>query len=106
VLAAPDYARIDLVVEVAVADAVRSAAVEERTAARLREYLHPVYGRAGAGTEFGRYPEAAELYALLESVQGVEHVRSLDIVLDPRYPKLPLRFLAYPGTIDVTAVLE
>ena len=105
VLAGPDYARIDLTVEIAVLNAAHAGAIETLVAQRLRDFLHPVTGRGGAGAEFGRYPQLAELYATVEEAPGVDHVRSLDIVTDAR-PGRSAYFLVYPGKIAVTAVLE
>jgi hypothetical protein len=48
----------------------------------------------------------AELYAVVEEVDGVEYVRSLDISGDARPGKLPPHLLVYPGGIAVTAELE
>jgi predicted phage baseplate assembly protein len=105
VLAGPEYARLDLTVEVAVTNAARAGSIEQQVAQRLREFLHPVTGRGGAGAEFGRYPQLAELYAAAEEAPGVDHVRSLDIVTDTN-PGRSAHFLVYPGKIAVTAVLE
>ena len=56
-----------------VADAARSA---------LRERLHPLRGGpAGRGWPFGRDVRRADVLGLLDAVQGVDHVETLDVAL-------------------------
>ena len=106
VLAGPEYVRVDLTVEVATSSIAMAGIVEQRVAGQLRDYLHPVSGRGGAGAQFGQYPQLSELYAAVEEIDGVEHVRSIDIVRDTGSDREPLHFLVYPGRIAVSAVLE
>jgi hypothetical protein len=106
VLAGPEYIRVDLTIEVAVASAARAGTVEQRVAEQLRDYLHPVLGRGGKGAQFGQFPQLAELYAAVEGIDGVEHVQSIDIARGPGPDKDLAHFLVYPGRIAVSGVME
>ena len=56
--------------------------IEKKAFARLREFLHPLTGgTAGRGWEFGRMPCLSDFYALLEKIEGGDHVRSLSLSL-------------------------
>jgi hypothetical protein len=51
-------------------------AVQERLAA----FLHPLTGGLDAqGWDFGRAPHRSDFFALVESVEGVDHVRFLEL---------------------------
>ncbi|NDJ16460.1 putative baseplate assembly protein [Myxacorys almedinensis] len=56
------------------ADAVRVAAIHA-----LTRFLHPIDGGANAGWELGRRVYKSDLYSLLESLEGVDHIHSLSI---------------------------
>jgi Baseplate J-like protein len=63
-------------------EAADPAGDQARTA--LARYLHPLTGGpAGQGWPFGLRPHASELSALLEAVEGVDHVRSLTVSYQP-----------------------
>jgi hypothetical protein len=62
----------------AVADGVRSA---------LAAFLHPLHGGpGGGGWAFAARPRRSQLIQELEAVEGVDHVRSLRMTLDPQTP--------------------
>ncbi len=53
----------------------------------LRQFLHPLTGGyEGRGWEFGRLPCLSDLFALLEATEGVDHVGSLSMTLQPVGP--------------------
>lgn len=70
----------------------------------LRAFLHPITGGAdGKGWPFGRLPNDSDVYRVIESVQGVDHVERLK--LQPSTPGTPADgALIYPGTIRVQLV--
>ena len=47
---------------------------------RLKDFLHPLTGGRGEGWQFGRYPEKSDFYAIIQSIAGVDHVTSLEVV--------------------------
>jgi hypothetical protein len=49
----------------------------------LRAFLHPLTGGDGQGWAFGRQPQQSDLFRLIESVAGVDHVRRLSIEIVP-----------------------
>jgi len=52
-------------------------------------YLHPVTGGdEGNGLPFGVLPHESDLYAQLESVQGLGYIRSLDLMMEEDRPGL------------------
>ncbi len=48
---------------------------------RLEAFLHPLTGGKGEGWQFGRYPQESDIYAIIQSIPGVDHVNSLEILL-------------------------
>ncbi|HEX8140070.1 MAG TPA: putative baseplate assembly protein [Pyrinomonadaceae bacterium] len=59
-----------------------SPQVEAAAIARLERFLHPLAGGyGGSGWEFGRLPCLSDFYALLEAVEGVDHVEKLTMTL-------------------------
>ncbi len=55
-------------------------AVEKKVFSRLREFLNPLTGGyQRRGWEFGRMPCFSDFYALLEKIEGVDHIKSLSL---------------------------
>ena len=72
---------------------------------RLAQFLHPLTGGvAGQGWPFGREPHESDLYAVIEAIDLVAYVQSLEIVEPPRNSPEPLpdHFLVYSGTHHIT----
>ncbi|MGA7411295.1 MAG: putative baseplate assembly protein, partial [Bryobacteraceae bacterium] len=108
VLAAPDYVRIDVKVEITVAGVDTAVEVQLAVARILKLFLHPMTGFHGSGWDFGRLPAKSDLYALVETVSGVNHVRALELMAfgEPEDAQKIGRFLVYGGDIQVAATLE
>ena len=105
----PLYVRVDVKAEVGVVSLEGATAVLADIQQRVASFLHPLTGGTdGTGWDFGRRPHESDFYALIESVPGVDHIRSLDVVEVEDLPGVTLtgRFLVYSGTPDVTAVFE
>lgn len=95
----PGYVPASLEVRVRPVSLAAADAVRQRVAARLDAFFHPLLGGAdGAGWPFGRDVYLSEVYAVLEAVEGVEHVvvarfrpgvATLPLRLDSRTPALP-----------------
>ena len=91
------------------------SALEERAEEVIGAYLHPLTGGDdGTGWPFGVLPCRSDLYALLEGVEGVDHVASLDLTFagsegtvtveaDDRRPRVARDALVHSGTHRTTA---
>lgn len=56
--------------------------IEKDTSMKLKKFLHPLSGGYdGKGWEFGRIPYLSDIYALVEKIDGVDHINSLKIAL-------------------------
>ncbi|MCB9702777.1 MAG: putative baseplate assembly protein [Myxococcales bacterium] len=76
-------ARVDLV---ASADAAADRLSTEVNAA-IRRFLHPLTGgELGEGWDFGRIPRRSHLYRLITAIDGVSHIRDLELITDPPLP--------------------
>ncbi len=59
--------------------------VESDVIATLQAFLHPLTGGyEHSGWEFGRFPCLSDFYALLEAVEGVDHVDNLSLTLQAK----------------------
>jgi Baseplate J-like protein len=103
----PQWLKVSVTAEVVptsleFADVVRNAVIQ-----RLETFLHPLTGGvSGQGWEFGREPHLSDLYALIESIDRVDYVRSLSVKIDPEPPKPPELFLIFSGSHDVSLFLS
>jgi predicted phage baseplate assembly protein len=105
----PLYIRVDVKAEVGLVSLEGATTVLAGIEQSVASFLHPLTGGLdGAGWDFGRRPHESDLYALIEAMPGVDHVRSLDVVEVEDLPGVTLtgRFLVYSGTHDITAVFE
>ncbi|WP_238845836.1 baseplate J/gp47 family protein [Nostoc edaphicum] len=64
---------------------------------RLEAFLHPLTGGRGEGWQFGRYPQKSDLYAIIQSISGVDHVNSLEVLLTTTNSSLNADTLIYSG---------
>ena len=68
-------------------------------------FLDPVGGgRILTGWPFGRPVSVYELYRLLESVPGVDHVDRVELNGDPDTRELPIEDLPTLASLDITSV--
>ncbi|HKQ74175.1 MAG TPA: putative baseplate assembly protein [Blastocatellia bacterium] len=76
----PIYIRVDVTTEISLVSLEGAGAVEGDVRQSLADFLHPLSGGLdGKGWDFGREPHLSDLYALIESVPGVDHVNSLTL---------------------------
>lgn len=110
---APEYVRVAVDVEAAVTSLDGASEIELAIATTLAQFLHPLTGGLdGKGWDFGRRPHKSDLYALIEGVAGVDHIRALSAVsIDDRTSsQIPESsdgdsgslFLVYSGTHTIT----
>ncbi|OPX86524.1 MAG: Baseplate J-like protein [Pelotomaculum sp. PtaB.Bin104] len=78
----PDYQEISVSATVIAITIDIVPVVENRALQALNAVLHPLTGGSeGRGWEFGRFPQPSDLYALLEGIEGVDHVEALSITI-------------------------
>jgi len=118
VVVGPEYVRVDVAVEAAVTSLEGASDVELAIAETLARFLHPLSGGLdGRGWDFGRRPRKSDLYALIEAVDGVDHIRSLTVrgvdrrtgrvmVEDADYAPAGTLFLVYSGAHVITLSFE
>ena len=105
----PLYLRVDIRAEVALATPDGASAVERAVYERLDAFLHPLTGGLdGSGWDFGRAPHRSDLFALIESIPGVDHVRYLQITETEDQPGVrgTGRFLVFSGKHQIGLVFE
>jgi hypothetical protein len=79
-IADPSYKEIKVEVSVIPESIDQAIPLEKMVLQRLKEYLHPLTGGSeGTGWEFGRAVHISDIYALLESIKGVDHVENLKL---------------------------
>jgi hypothetical protein len=105
----PQYIRVDVRAEIAVATPGGASTVERAVHERLAAFLHPLTGGLeGSGWDFGRAPHRSDFFALIESVPGVDHVRYLRITETEDQPGVRKtgRFLVFSGEHQIDLMFE
>ena len=83
-VAGPEWIAVTVTATVVPTSFGEADAVRDRVRAALEAFLNPLTGgRAGQGWDFGRKPHGSDICALLEAVEGVDHVRTLTVDLEP-----------------------
>jgi hypothetical protein len=103
------YVRVQVNATIALTSLDVASAVEEAVQTRLAAFLHPLTGGLdAAGWDFGRKPHRSDLFALIESVPGVDHLRALVVEEIEDRPGVTAtgRFLVYSGRHTIGLVLE
>ena len=101
----PLYVRVEATVEISLASMEGASAVEQAVYQKLADFLHPLTGGSdGNGWAFGRKPHKSDFYALIEAVQGADHIRSLTVAETEDQAGIidSGRFLVYSGEHTVT----
>lgn len=84
-VAGPEWVEVTVAATVVPASLAVADAVLSRVTAALDGFLHPLTGgREGQGWPFARIPHASDLYAVIEAVAGVDHVRVLKVSNEPQ----------------------
>jgi hypothetical protein len=82
-VAAPDYLPVGVFAEVVPVDLDDAGASIDAALAATRGFLHPLTGGPdGTGWAFGRDVYLSDLARVLGGVPAIDHVRTLDLVLD------------------------
>ncbi len=94
VVRGPNYVAVSVVARLT-ADAESISRVEEAAITAVRSFLHPLTGGTdGRGWQFGDLPCVSDVFALLEGVEGVDHVDDVALTYEG------------VGTADRVAVVE
>ncbi|MBU4139513.1 MAG: baseplate J/gp47 family protein, partial [Euryarchaeota archaeon] len=76
----PDYYKVTLDVYISLKDNTLEKTVIDDLEKSIREYYDPLAGgREGKGWPLGRDLYRSEIYQLIESIQGVDHVEKIEI---------------------------
>jgi hypothetical protein len=78
----PSYVEISVYVDVFVTSIDKATQVEGEVKKKLDDFFHPLTGREGNGWDFGRDASTSDVYALLEDIDGVDHVENLKLSHD------------------------
>jgi hypothetical protein len=104
-IAGPDWRKVSVTAEIVPVSVTAAEMLKEKVIAALQRFLHPLPGGMDArGWEFGRSPHRSDLYALIEKISGVDHVRYLEIIEEDIEGTRPDRFLVYSGTHNISFV--
>ncbi|HEV8483526.1 MAG TPA: putative baseplate assembly protein [Blastocatellia bacterium] len=107
VVVGPQYTRVSVEVGIALASLEGAGEVALAVSRELSRFLHPITGGLdGTGWDFGRKPHKSDLYALIEAIPGVDHVRLLDVVEVAEGEGATDRFLVYSGTHKIDLNFE
>jgi hypothetical protein len=80
VVAGPVYLRVSVTVDLYPASLGVATVVEQTARTRLAAFLHPLTGGLdGRGWEFGHLPCPSDFLALLQGIEGVDHLESLSV---------------------------
>lgn len=75
----PLYLRVNIATTVRLESLRLATNVKRELQAKFAAFLHPLTGRDGKGWPFGRKPQNSDIYRLIKTVPGVEHVIALTI---------------------------
>jgi hypothetical protein len=85
-VAGPEWVEVTVKVTVVPTSLDAADTVRERIGAALAAFIHPLTGGPDAtGWTFGRRPHGSDLYAVVEDVPGVEHVRTMSVSNKPEF---------------------
>jgi predicted phage baseplate assembly protein len=99
VLTGPTYTRVAVKLQIRVEAGYSPDTVEVACKQRIAAFLHPLTGGSdGSGWAPGQLPHRSDLYGLLDTVDGVDSVRSLSLSIDA---PAAMPTIVAPGAIDV-----
>ncbi len=79
----PAYVKINVAADVFVKSIDAAADAEQGARDKLANFFHPLTGGPrGRGWEFGEQVSASDVYALLEDLEGVDHLENLSLGYD------------------------
>jgi hypothetical protein len=78
-IAEPSYVPVSVAAEIVPIDPSEAAIVEALLRRRLNDFLHPLTGGDGSGWEFGASLQLSNIASVIESTQGVDYARSIQL---------------------------
>lgn len=82
-VAGPEWVKVTVEATIVPASLAQADAVSEQIKLTLDRFIHPLTGGpTGRGWAFGRAPQRSDLYAVIEALAGVDHVRALKLTSD------------------------
>lgn len=104
----PDWMEVTITAVIVPVSLQAADFVGENIISALEQFLHPLTGGyEGKGWKFGRRPYRSDIFSLIESVAGVDHVRNLTITETPEVAELPPgQFLIYSGHHEIQVLLD
>jgi hypothetical protein len=96
----PLYVRVDVETEISLASLDDAGTAAAKVQNALAGFLHPLTGgKEGNGWAFGREPHRSDIYAVIEQIPEVDHVRALTFDITEIVPgsRGTGRFLVYSG---------
>ncbi|MGR9087490.1 MAG: putative baseplate assembly protein [Gammaproteobacteria bacterium] len=103
----PAYLRVGIQAVIVPAYDALHGDIAQECRTRLEGYLHPLTGgELSGGWDFGQHPHQSDVFALLDSVPGLDHVESLQIAFEEERPGIRAsgRFLVCSGRHRITLV--
>jgi predicted phage baseplate assembly protein len=89
VVLAPEYVQVCVEAVVVAGKAHRGNDLLAKCRLELDRYLHPLTGGDhGTGWGFGERPHESDLYGILQTIRGLEYIRTLDLRLKEDTPDL------------------
>jgi len=108
---APQYVKVSVACRVKLQEKSSPAKVKERVLQALAEFLHPLKGGPGKnGWPFGRAVYPAEIYQLLDNIEGVDYAAGITLATaekqyEPGQPvPVPANALVYSGEHQVDII--
>jgi hypothetical protein len=106
-VAGPDWVEIFVEAEVVPTSLEVANTLETTIIAALQNFIHPLRGGLdGGGWVFGREPYTSDMYHLIESIEGVDYIRSLTLHKTGVNTARLNRFLIYSGAHQISLVSE
>ncbi len=100
----PDYVEVSVITRIVVASGHLPNTVANDVSTRLSAYFHPLTGNAGQGFSFRAQLHISEVYAFIETIEGVDAVESAGFggVTDTASVTLGANQLVASGSHEVT----
>ncbi|MFY1113002.1 MAG: putative baseplate assembly protein [Methanosarcinaceae archaeon] len=105
----PSYISVSVEADVVIKPRYLKGDVETRVEEAVKGFLSPIKGGPGGnGWPFGRNVYISEIYQLIDGVEGVDYVKSLNFGPDPeslgdKTIEIPAHYLVYPGELIISA---
>jgi hypothetical protein len=79
----PTYFPVDVYAVIQPVDETQAGPVETAATQAVTNFLHPLYGGpSGEGWDFGRAVYLSDVAAVLESVEGMDHAESIQLLVN------------------------